>query len=80
MDWQPPAGWAVAQLRKSKPCSRCGRTLLSEDVALLTKIARRWRFRCVDVEDCNAVVAWGGEPIFRKKLTQLAASMEQARR
>lgn len=79
MFWKPPAGWSVITLKKTQPCSECGRSLSRSDEHLLKKKGKRFRFRCVDTQDCFVTKEWGGHPVYRKRLIELAARMDQAR-
>lgn len=83
MFWKPPAGWSVITLKKSQPCSECGRSLGRGEEHLLkkrnSKKGKRYRFRCVDTQDCFVVKEWGGHPVYRKRLMELAARMDRAR-
>lgn len=79
LSWEPPAGWSVITLKKAKPCFRCGRSLTRGTENLIQSMFGKHRFRCVDTDDCQQVRSWGGHPVYRKRLTELAASMDQAR-
>lgn len=79
MTWEPPAGWSVTTLKKTHPCMICGRSLATGDEHLLMKKGKRWRFRCVDTHDCEVTKKWGGHPVYRKKLMQLANLMDEVR-
>lgn len=81
MAWKPPPGWKVleAGLEKRKPCHTCGRKLGRGDIVLIQSMRGRWRFRCVDVDDCESVRAMGKEPFFRPKYKALARRLDAER-
>lgn len=80
MNWQSPPGWRPleAGLQKRKPCHTCGRKLERGDVALIQSMMGRWRFRCVDTDDCESVRAMGKEPFFRPKYLKFAQKLDVA--
>lgn len=79
MDWTAPAGWTVITLKKTKRCHRCSRRLDVGTENLIQSMLGTHRFRCVDTDDCQQVRNWGGEPVYRKKLMDLADRMDEAR-
>lgn len=66
--WRPPSGWTDLVLYTDDTCFRCKRRLQAGEHAL----GRSRVVRCVDIDDCAQVEAWGGEPVFRSKHTRIA--------
>lgn len=78
--WAPPAGWNLITLNKGQICVRCARTLYAGCEHLIRHTprarGRQYQFRCVDTDDCATVTAWGGDPIYRRKLIALADRLD----
>lgn len=75
MSWKPPPGWTVLVLKRGQTCHYCGRRLFAGSQDLYRRKSRgkkRHMFRCVDIEDCNRVREWGKEPVWRKKMMEVA--------
>lgn len=81
MAWKPPAGWRVLDegLHKPKPCHVCSRKLGRGDVVLIQSMMGKYRFRCVDTDDCESVREMGKEPFFRPRYLKLAQRLDAAR-
>ena len=81
MQWNPPPGWKVVTkgLDRRKPCHVCSRHLGRGDIVLIQSMRGRWRFRCVDTEDCESVRAMGKEPFFRPKYAAFARRLDAER-